>query len=48
RGDVVKRGQGIARVGDSGRVTTPQLHFEIRRGSRAVDPAGLLRRLERS
>ncbi len=48
RGDVVKRGQGIARVGDSGRVTTPQLHFEIRRGSRAVDPAGLLRRLKRS
>ena len=48
RGDVVKRGQSIARVGDSGRVTTPQLHFEIRRGSRAVDPARLLRRLKRS
>ncbi len=48
RGDMVKRGQGIARVGDSGRVTTPQLHFEIRRGSRAVAPAGLRRRLKRS
>jgi murein DD-endopeptidase MepM/ murein hydrolase activator NlpD len=48
RGDVVKRGQGIARVGNSGSVTAPQLHFEIRRGSRAVDPSTLLGRLKRS
>ncbi len=38
RGDPVKRGQGIARVGASGRVTEPQLHFEIRKGTKAVDP----------
>lgn len=48
RGDVVKRGQGIARVGNTGSVTAPQLHFEIRRGSRAVDPSRLLDRLKRS
>ncbi len=39
RGAKVTRGQTVARVGDSGSVVTPQLHFEIRRGTRAVDPA---------
>ena len=39
RGDEVQRGQRIAVVGSSGRVTTPQLHFELRRQGRAVDPA---------
>ncbi len=38
RGDNVKRGQVIARVGQSGNVTSPQLHFELRRGAEAVDP----------
>jgi murein DD-endopeptidase MepM/ murein hydrolase activator NlpD len=38
RGDVVKRGQTVAEVGSSGNVTTPQLHFELRKGKRAVDP----------
>jgi murein DD-endopeptidase MepM/ murein hydrolase activator NlpD len=38
RGEMVTRGQIIARVGNSGNVTTPQLHFEIRQGKRAVDP----------
>ena len=42
RGARVERGQIVARVGDSGNVVTPQLHFEIRRGTRAVDPANLL------
>ncbi len=42
RGARVERGQMVARVGDSGNVVTPQLHFEIRRGTRAVDPAKLL------
>lgn len=44
RGDTVQRGQIIARVGSTGNVTEPQLHFEIRRGSRAVDPMPLLTR----
>ncbi len=42
RGDIVNKGQVIARVGSSGGVGIPQLHFEIRKGARAVDPALLL------
>jgi len=38
RGDTVRRGQAIARVGSTGNVTRPQLHFELRRGRQAVDP----------
>ena len=38
RGARVRRGQVIARVGSTGRVGTPQLHFELRRGKRAEDP----------
>ena len=44
RGQTVKRGQPIARVGSSGNVARPQLHFEIRKGARAVDPTRLLGR----
>lgn len=43
RGDTVSRGQVIARVGDSGGVSTPQLHFELRKGPRPVDPRSYLR-----
>ncbi len=42
RGARVRRGQPVARVGDSGNVMSPQLHFEIRKGTRAVNPAKLL------
>ncbi len=38
RGDAVRRGQTIARVGSTGNVSEPQAHFELRRGTRAVDP----------
>ncbi len=38
RGAKVRRGQVIATVGKSGAVTRPQLHFELRRGSRALNP----------
>ena len=38
RGDEVRRGQTIAKVGSTGGVSTPQLHFEIRRGSRPINP----------
>ncbi|MBK8009428.1 MAG: LysM peptidoglycan-binding domain-containing M23 family metallopeptidase [Rhizobiales bacterium] len=34
----VKRGDTIARAGQTGGVTSPQLHFEIRKGSNPVDP----------
>ncbi|NJL07483.1 MAG: M23 family metallopeptidase [Methylacidiphilales bacterium] len=42
RGDTVRRGQNISRAGQSGSVTSPQLHFEVRRGSTPVDPVPLL------
>lgn len=38
RGQKVTRGQTIAKSGQSGNVTSPQLHFEIRKGSTPVDP----------
>lgn len=38
RGDKVRRGQRIATVGSTGSVADPQLHFELRRQSRAIDP----------
>lgn len=34
----IKRGDIIARAGQTGGVTSPQLHFEIRKGSNPVDP----------
>jgi murein DD-endopeptidase MepM/ murein hydrolase activator NlpD len=42
RDDVVKRGQVIAKSGQTGSVTAPQVHFEIRKGSTPVDPAPFL------
>jgi murein DD-endopeptidase MepM/ murein hydrolase activator NlpD len=42
KGEKVRRGQTIARVGETGTVNEPQLHFELRRGSRALDPTGYL------
>src|ERR1700730_2398180 len=42
RGDTVKRGQIIARSGQTGNVTAPQLHFEIRKGKVPVDPVQFL------
>jgi murein DD-endopeptidase MepM/ murein hydrolase activator NlpD len=38
RGDQVRCGQIIAKAGKSGQVSQPQLHFELRKGSRPVDP----------
>ena len=43
KGDRVRRGQVIARVGSSGGVRQPQLHFEIRKGRRALDPLRYLK-----
>jgi murein DD-endopeptidase MepM/ murein hydrolase activator NlpD len=42
RGDSVKRGQTIAKSGQSGNVSSPQLHFELRKGSTPVDPTSFL------
>jgi murein DD-endopeptidase MepM/ murein hydrolase activator NlpD len=42
RGESVKRGQVIAHAGQTGSVSSPQLHFEIRKGSIPVDPTKYL------
>ena len=42
RGDAIKRGQIIAKSGQSGEVGSPQLHFEIRKGTSPVDPLQFL------
>jgi murein DD-endopeptidase MepM/ murein hydrolase activator NlpD len=42
RGETIKRGQVIAKSGQSGEVSSPQLHFEIRKGSSPVDPLKFL------
>ena len=40
--DVVKRGQTVATAGTTGDASQPQLHFEIRKNSKPVDPSPLL------
>jgi murein DD-endopeptidase MepM/ murein hydrolase activator NlpD len=42
RGDTVKRGDVIAKAGQTGSVSSPQLHFEVRKGATAMDPSGFL------
>ena len=42
KGDQVRKGQMIAKVGATGAVTTPQLHFEIRQELQTIDPVALL------
>ncbi|WP_321503824.1 peptidoglycan DD-metalloendopeptidase family protein [Breoghania sp.] len=38
RGDTVRRGDVVAKAGSTGTVNQPQLHFELRRGNKPVDP----------
>ncbi|WP_281017606.1 MULTISPECIES: peptidoglycan DD-metalloendopeptidase family protein [unclassified Minwuia] len=42
RGDRIRRGQAIATVGSTGGVDPAQLHFEIRKGRKAIDPVSKL------
>lgn len=42
RGATVSQGQSIGTVGQTGSAAVPQLHFEIRQGSKPVDPAPYL------
>jgi murein DD-endopeptidase MepM/ murein hydrolase activator NlpD len=41
-GDMVRRGQVVAKSGQTGTAGTPQLHFEIRKDHAPVDPAQYL------
>jgi murein DD-endopeptidase MepM/ murein hydrolase activator NlpD len=41
----VKRGQVIAKAGKTGSVDRPQVHFELRQGSKPVDPIPYLEKL---
>jgi murein DD-endopeptidase MepM/ murein hydrolase activator NlpD len=42
RGDTVVKGQTISLAGATGSVTSPQVHFEIRKGAKAVDPRSVI------
>lgn len=42
KGETVKRGQVIGKAGQTGNVTSPQLHFEVRKGATPVDPTQYL------
>lgn len=43
-GDLVRRGDAIALMGNSGRSTGPHVHFEVFKHGRAVDPSSYIRR----
>lgn len=42
-GTQVQRGDVIGRIGSTGRSTGPHLHYEVRRGTRAIDPMPFVR-----
>jgi murein DD-endopeptidase MepM/ murein hydrolase activator NlpD len=41
-GDAIKRGQTIAKAGDTGAAKSPRLHFELRKDGQPVDPVKYL------
>jgi murein DD-endopeptidase MepM/ murein hydrolase activator NlpD len=45
-GDVVRKGDTIALMGSSGRVTGPHVHFEVYKNGRAVDPSSYVARTQ--
>ena len=46
-GDIVKKGQVIAKMGSSGRSTGPHVHFEVYKNGKAVDPSRYIYRASR-
>ena len=42
-GDEVRKGQAVARMGQTGRATGPNLHFEVLKNGRRVNPVNFIR-----
>ncbi|HPP95719.1 MAG TPA: M23 family metallopeptidase [Spirochaetota bacterium] len=42
-GDKVSQGELIGKIGSTGKSTGPHLHFEVRRGDTALDPADFIK-----
>ena len=42
-GDVVSSGQVLGQVGQTGRVTSPQLHFEVRLSRQPINPHDIIK-----
>jgi murein DD-endopeptidase MepM/ murein hydrolase activator NlpD len=43
KGELIKQGEKIATVGKTGKVSIPQVHFEIRKDGTAIDPSSLIK-----
>jgi murein DD-endopeptidase MepM/ murein hydrolase activator NlpD len=43
-GDEVKKGQAVARMGETGRATGPNLHFEVLKNGRRANPVNFIRK----
>ena len=43
-GDEVRKGQAVARMGETGRATGPNLHFEVLKNGRRVNPVNFIRK----
>ena len=46
-GDEVRKGQAVARMGETGRATGPNLHFEVLKNGRRVNPVNFIRKSSR-
>ena len=47
QGDIVDKGQVIARIGETGNSQGPHLHFEIWKNTQVLDPRGIIPKYKR-